>query len=768
MISDLKLPPHLLERCLYHAGPEVEDPKFVLHWMRGAIRLDECPTFDVARLVSESLKLPLLIYQGIDERYPHASYRHHRFLMEGAADIANRAEEIGVEYLLHISRRGHRSSALKDLSLQSAVVITDLMDLHPWKKWTESLTEITQLIEVDSTCVLPRTVFGKSLDRPFRFKNATKKKFRQRVNKIWPDICSHIISLPKNWIPPFESIDIRKELSIDGGKKILSLCDIDPTVVPVTDFRGGSSAAMIHWQNWCENGMLRYHKTRNNAANRNGVSGMSPYIHYGMIATTKIAREASEIGGKGAEKFLDEVLIFREHAQHHCHKLNNPNSWNNLPEWARISWDERVFPFPEKSPYSLEFGETKDYLWDSSQIGLVRHGVMHNNIRMTWGKAFANWIESPEEAMNLTLDFNNRYALDGRDPSSIAGVMWCYGLFDRSFSPFDPVMGNVRKRTTDFHQTRINMERYSDWTEKSTMGEKLNIGVVGGGISGSFAGMLLEKLGHKVTIWDKGRGASGRLSAKKIVSKSSIHVGSKSLDFLPIWMERYVSEWIRLKLVSLEGDTLTPIRPFSEVIKHMNRNVEVNYECKVVSLDEKEDFVEITVANQNKISKYQYDRVFVALPIEQAIDVCDSLNLKFNGKSNSTWVVWGPSDKIDKVPEKWESYYHKTNDGVVEIRINSDSILELDLLNSQEIINIVTEELGVNSSNWQAHYWKYANSVEGPGETIHTRRISIIGDAFGQPLGKVGGAIESSGRAVSEIHLSQPNFNAKLDSLGQS
>ena len=103
MLSSFALPSHLLERCLFHQGPKVENPIFVLYWMRGSIRLDECPTFDVARLISDSLKLPLLVYQGIDERYPHASYRHHRFLMEGAADIANRAEELGVDFLVHIS-----------------------------------------------------------------------------------------------------------------------------------------------------------------------------------------------------------------------------------------------------------------------------------------------------------------------------------------------------------------------------------------------------------------------------------------------------------------------------------------------------------------------------------------------------------------------------------------------------------------------------------------------------------------------------------------
>ena len=758
MLQRFSLPPYLSERCLFHEGPVIENPKFVIHWIRGALRLDECPTFDVARIVANSLNLPLLVYQGIDERYPHASYRHHRFLMEGAADIANRAEDLGVNYILHISRKGNRKPILKDLSLEAAVVITDLMDLDPWKKWTESLSKYNSVIEVDSTCVLPRTVFGKSLDRPFRFKNATRKKFRKLVNVKWPELNTPILPLPSDWQPKFNPVDIRQELSRDGGRQILALCDIDPTVVPVTDFKGGYMAAINHWKEWCHNGLPSYHKTRNNAANRYGVSGMSPYIHYGMIAPTLIAREASEIGGKGAEKFLDELLIFREHAHHHCHKLNNPESWSNLPEWAKISWSEKFFVSTEKSPYLLEFGESGDTLWDCSQIGLFRHGVMHNNIRMTWGKAFANWIEDPEDAMKLSLNFNNKYALDGRDPNSIAGVMWCFGLFDRPFSPYNPIMGNVRKRTTEVHRNRIDFEAYSNWTKKSTLDKKLNIGIVGGGISGSFAAMLLNKLGHDVTVWDKGSQANGRLASKRVTSDFSIHVGSKSFDSLPKWMERYVSEWIRLKLLKNESDTLFPVNSLSEIISHLNEGVKVNFGCKVTNLEEKNEFVEITVKNQNNINNYQYDRVIVALPVEQANEICDSLGLKICGFSESTWVVWGPSSEVKQIPENWESYYHHSNSGAIEIRIRNDEIIGDIRLDSSSVVDYVTDKLGVSSSDWQAHHWKYAIPVEGPEEIIHTERVTIIGDAFGKPLGTVGGAIESSGRAVSDIHLRKLNY----------
>ena len=171
---------HLLERCSQRTGPSCEDPKFVLHWIRAALRFEENPTFDVARLIANQMGLPLLVYHGIDERYTHASYRHHKFLLEGARDLEQEAADIGVDYLLHVSRDGHRQPALKLLSKDAAVIVTDLVDLDPWSDWSDSISKMRTLIEVDAHCVLPRQVFGRSIDRPFKFKNSTKRMINAR------------------------------------------------------------------------------------------------------------------------------------------------------------------------------------------------------------------------------------------------------------------------------------------------------------------------------------------------------------------------------------------------------------------------------------------------------------------------------------------------------------------------------------------------------------------------------------------------------------
>ena len=148
MLDTSDLPMHLAERCIFRSQI-IDKPPFVIHWMRTAIRLEESPTFDTARHLANSLGVPLLVYHGIDERYPYASYRHHRFLLEGAADVADMAESIGVDHILHVSREGLRGPYLLELAMQSGLVITDMADLQPWKNWTEKVSQYCCLVEVD-------------------------------------------------------------------------------------------------------------------------------------------------------------------------------------------------------------------------------------------------------------------------------------------------------------------------------------------------------------------------------------------------------------------------------------------------------------------------------------------------------------------------------------------------------------------------------------------------------------------------------------------
>ncbi|KAK3283224.1 hypothetical protein CYMTET_9069, partial [Cymbomonas tetramitiformis] len=90
--------------------------------------------------------------------------------------------------------------------------------------------------------------------------------------------------------------------------------------------------------------------------------------------------------------------------------------------------------------------------WDAAQRCLVKHGELHNNMRMTWGKAFLQWTPDPETAIAWALELNHRYALDGCDPASYGGVLWCFGAFDGpKGAEGTPIIGKLRSRKTSKH-----------------------------------------------------------------------------------------------------------------------------------------------------------------------------------------------------------------------------------------------------------------------------------------------------------------------------
>ncbi len=100
---------------------------------------------------------------------------------------------------------------------------------------------------------------------------------------------------------------------------------------------------------------------------------------------------------------------------------------------------------------------------------------------MTWGKMVLQWTATPQLALKRIVDLNHRYALDGRDPSSYGGLLWCLGQFDRPFEPAVPVIGKVRPRPSHEHARRLNIQRFEEtWSMQRTDGLP-RVAIVGAG-----------------------------------------------------------------------------------------------------------------------------------------------------------------------------------------------------------------------------------------------------------------------------------------------
>ncbi|GLC46057.1 hypothetical protein PLESTM_001820400 [Pleodorina starrii] len=260
------------------------------------------------------------------------------------------------------------------------------------------------------------------------------------------------------------SLDLQRP-DLDLGALAASLRGVDCSVAGVAHLVGGSTAGYGRWDAWRRRGgVARYAATRNDAMQRSGTSRMSPYLRWGMVSPFRIAREAAASGGSGAGKFLDELLVWRELSYSFCfHRYRQLHSVAVLPRWAQDSLAAHATdPRVTKTLQQLEAGTTGDRFWDAAQRQLAAHGELHNNVRMTWGKALLGWCASPQGALEATLHLNHRYALDGCDPASYGGVLWCFGLFDGpKEAPATLVSGALRRRPTGAHSRRLDPSAYA-------------------------------------------------------------------------------------------------------------------------------------------------------------------------------------------------------------------------------------------------------------------------------------------------------------------
>ena len=547
MNVDHSLPPTLAERFRWLISPANSSGAsggYVLYWMHSAMRAHENPALDVAICLARQNGLPLLVYLALSEDYPYSSDRFHSFILQGQRDVQWELENRGITAHFHLERNGHRGPHLRDLTRKAAVLVSEEMPVQPLAGWMERLVSRTStpIATVDTSCIVPMPLMPKAYARACEYRQATAKLYAERIGRPYDEqtVDCEMYDGPL----PFQSLDLQDVCLAS----LISQCRIDHSIAPVADTPGGSRAGYARWEQFRDQGLKHYETVRNDASNRHGVSRLSAYLHFGMVSPFRIARQAK---AHGAVKYLDELLIWRELSFHFCfHNIDVLDSLDALPLWASETLKNHADD-PRESTYDWEVlsrGRTGQKLWDACQRSLMKHGELHNNVRMTWGKAFLQWSKSPARAMQLTMDLNHRYALDGRDPCSYSGVLWCFGLFDRPFEPAGEVLGKIRRRPCEEHQARIDLDKFISSVDRPIADALPRVAVIGAGVGGLMASRCLVDHGVDVTVFDKSRGVGGRMATRHEDDLSFDH-GTPFFTAHDSRFSRYVRSWIQQDLV---------------------------------------------------------------------------------------------------------------------------------------------------------------------------------------------------------------------------
>jgi deoxyribodipyrimidine photo-lyase len=436
------------------------DGDYVLYWMQSTQRVEDNWALRFATLEADRIGKPLLIHHGIDPTYPLASARFHTFMLQGAQELAARARQVGLTYRLALPhRRDDDQRAVDRLARRAALVVTDLFPTAGVAARAHRVAERVncRVVAVDSVGVVPSAIF-------YREEYAART-IRPKLARLVESSLEPVGDRPPKRTLPTAILDSAGVDWLDAERcdvaAEVAQCEIDHEVGAVAA-RGGLRAARARLAAFVADGLQGYAERRRNPSDEGGSSRLSPYLHHGMISPVEVVRAARAGAGEAAsEAFLNEMLTWRELSLNFC--LRNPHhaSLVALPDWVQRSMRAHARD-PRDVTYTLEAlerGATHDPIWNAGQRELVETGSMHNVVRMLWGKAVITWTRTYGEALEWLLHLNNKYALDGSDPNSYAGIQWCFGKFDRPFAA-RPVWGTIRPMSLERAHAKYEMGDY--------------------------------------------------------------------------------------------------------------------------------------------------------------------------------------------------------------------------------------------------------------------------------------------------------------------
>jgi deoxyribodipyrimidine photo-lyase len=464
---------------------------YVLYWMQIYRRLERNHALDYALRRAAEVGRPLVVYEGLRVDYPWASRRLHRFVLEGMQANAARAEELGLGYWPFVEReKGEGRGLLRRLSERAVLVVTDDFPCFIVPAQAEALARRVDVpvVAVDSNSVVPLSLLGAPVSAAAHLRPRIHKAFAA----AWPHRAAATLRVPavaaKRVEAPFE---LWKTEDLEA---FVDALPVDTSVPPVPGTPGGAPAARARLRAFVRKRLRGYAEERSEprSPEEGHASGLSPYLHFGHVSIEEVAeavlattgrwtpddlrvhnrgkREGYFCDDRDVNAFLDEALTWRDVGfQWHCTRRADAASLETaLPGWALATLgahagDRRPWLY---TPEELEGGRTHDALWNAAQRELVATGTIHGYLRMLWGKKVLEWSASPAEAYRTLVHLNNKYALDGRDPNSYAGILWCFGLFDRPWAPERKVFGSVRYMSSENTARKFELAPYRSYVER--------------------------------------------------------------------------------------------------------------------------------------------------------------------------------------------------------------------------------------------------------------------------------------------------------------
>lgn len=445
------------DRIIELNDKEVGPGRYVLYWMQASVRTRENHALEHAVRLANDIERPLLVAFGIDPAYSESTPRTLRFLADGLADVAT---GLGRRSIPFVVRKGPPDEMASELASDAAALVVDRNYLGDPRRWRAELATAADVpvVEVESNVVVPVEVASDKREWAAR---TIRPKIHEHLDRFLTELTT--TALDNSASPDVDGLDAADPEALLAEIGI----DVDGSS---PRFRGGERQAHATLRRFVDDGLAQYDEAGTSVMG-DFSSHLSMYLHYGHIAPTTIVRTVRDAARNRAstETFVEELVVRRELAHNFVWYEPDYDKYSALPDWAKTTLaehrdDERDAVYTRAE---LEAANTHDRYWNAAMQEMKATGYLHNRLRMYWGKRIIEWTNTPEYAHRVTLDLNNRYFLDGRDPNSYANVGWLFGLHDQAFAE-RPVIGKVRPMTASGLERKIDTGAYLEFVDGLT------------------------------------------------------------------------------------------------------------------------------------------------------------------------------------------------------------------------------------------------------------------------------------------------------------
>ena len=284
---------------LLQDGKETNGP--VIYWMSRDQRVhDNWALIYAQKLAIEKKKQFLVVFNLVPD-FLEATMRQYGFMLKGLEEVESELGRYNIPFFL---LQGNPEVEIPNFinKYNTSVLVSDFDPLRIKRIWKREVAKKIEIpfYEVDAHNIVPclvasnKTEFGAYTIRP-------------KIHKLLPEFLDEFPSIRKMKKTESSTSD---KINWDG---VLASLKINREVKEVDWIKPGESAAANSLINFLENKLERYAEDRNDP-NKNALSNLSPYLHFGHISAQRVALTIQHFYQKNpsADTFLEELIVRRE------------------------------------------------------------------------------------------------------------------------------------------------------------------------------------------------------------------------------------------------------------------------------------------------------------------------------------------------------------------------------------------------------------------------------------------------------------------------